>query len=452
MLRSDGFVATTEFGYSVRRSGRWLAVRCCLRALCVASALAATACQGIFQHPRPPAGPDYVVVATGTDLRVGFAEADITPDDLPYLAGFDVARRATGIHSRLRARAMVLLLGDQRFAIIGVDNLGVMREDVDWIKSAIAGFPNGNVFLCASHTHFAPDMIGMWGFYFLTTGRDTDYMMKLRMQVASAVLRAEAAARPASMRVVRTLVPERLFRNSNRRENYDRRAVALQVHDRETGDPMGALIHAACHPESLKRRDDRLSSDYVGALCDRWRDLGLGQPVFVNGALGAMIAPNPKEDAGCRLIGESIADALAMAIERDEPRELEADSIEVRRRDVYMRVDSFGLSIGRITTVLPRELYRGRLRAPVGYLRIGSGVDAFEAATVPGEMEPGLAASLRARLGRPRLLVFGLCDDEVGYLMSERDARSQLFAYERTMSPEVEAGDMVVDALAGASQ
>jgi hypothetical protein len=68
---------------------------------------------------------------------------------------------------------------------------------------------------------------------------------------------------------------------------------------------------------------------------------------------------------------------------------------------------------------------------------------------VPGEMEPALAARLRAQLHRPDLVVFGLCDDEVGYLLRDKEARDPEFAYERSMSPCISAGELVSQAITG---
>jgi hypothetical protein len=79
----------------------------------------------------------------------------------------------------------------------------------------------------------------------------------------------------------------------------------------------------------------------------------------------------------------------------------------------------------------------------VGYLRIGT----FEAALVPGEMEPTLASRLRRITSRPDLVIFGLADDEVGYLMTEEDAWDKRFAYERLVSPGWDAGELVLEAL-----
>ena len=119
-------------------------------------------CAGLFQRARPAVPATYEARARGP-LSVGTAEADITPTNAQYLAGFGINRKSTSVHSRLKARAMVLVMGEQRFAIVGLDNLGLLREDADWIKRGLYGFKNGNVLLCSSHTHSAPDLVGMWG-------------------------------------------------------------------------------------------------------------------------------------------------------------------------------------------------------------------------------------------------------------------------------------------------
>ena len=62
-------------------------------------------------------------------------------------------------------------------------------------------------------------------------------------------------------------------------------------------------------------------------------------------------------------------------------------------------------------------------------------------------MEPGMAERIRRQAMRPNLLVFGLVDDELGYLMSLKDAVDPEFAYERSMSPCVDAGERVLQAL-----
>lgn len=405
-----------------------------------------SSCAGVFQHAAPDEVMHYAVEVPADDLRVGAAQCDVTPDVGGYLGGFDLGRTSTGIGTPLAVRALVILAGGRRFAIVGVDNLGLMREDVDWIKSGLPGFANGDVFVCASHTHAGPDMIGLWGWYLLTSGRDRDYLGRLRAATRDAVRRACANAAPATFRHGSSRLPTAgLVKNSNRPGVFDRRIDLLQAIAVDDGRPLGTLLHFACHPEVLPRRNTLVSADFVGALCDEWRARGHGQAVFVNGALGAMVSPDfgPRDLDGVRGFGERACELCEAALAGSAP--LAVDAIEVRRRDVYLPMVSAGFRLGRLTTVLQRELFAGAARSTVGWLRIG----AFEAALVPGEMEPALAERVRAEVGRPDLVVFGLCDDEVGYLLRDQEAVDPEYRYERSVSPCRTAGERVRRALTG---
>ena len=403
-------------------------------------------CSGVFQHDRP-APIDYAVIApAATGLRIGSAERDITPPVGGYMAGFDLGRTSASISSPLKVRVLVLETAARRFAIVGVDNLGVMRDDVDWLKAGLPGFANGDVFVCASHTHAGPDLIGMWGTYFLTSGRDRDYLTALGAAMTAAVAEARRNAAPARLEHgVVSMPPAGLVRNSNRAFVFDRRVHVLMAKALDDGRPLGTLLHLACHPEVMPRRNRAISADFVGALCDEWRARGHGQAVFVNGALGAMVTPavQPRDEVGVRHFGLQACDLAERALAAAAP--LPVDAIEVRRRDVYLPMASLGFRLGRLTTVLQRELYDGDARSTVGWLRIG----AFEALAVPGEVEPALAERLRAQLQRPELVLFGLCDDEVGYLLRQQEADDPEFAYERSMSACASAGERVSDAITG---
>ncbi|MCA8976028.1 MAG: hypothetical protein KDC98_14995 [Planctomycetes bacterium] len=409
--------------------------------------VATAGCAGIFQRSRPSTPAFYArQVAVAGELRVGSAERDITPTVGGYMSGFDIGRTSTGVASPLRVRAMVVEADGRPFAIVGIDNLGMLREDVDWIKAGIAGFANGDVFVCASHTHAGPDLIGLWGYWFLTSGRDRGYLMALRHAVGEAV--AEARAKAVAAELVRGtgMLPSRgLLKNTNRAGVFDRRLVVLQARAVADGRPVGTLLHLGCHPEVLPRGNTELSADFVGALCDEWRARGHGQAVFCNGALGGLISPaiRPRAMASVIGFGEQACDVAEAALRTGQV--LEVDAIEVRRRDLFVPVHALGFRLGRLTGVLPRELHDGAARSTVGLLRIGS----FTAVAVPGEMEPALAERIRAELGLPDLVVFGLCDDELGYLMREEEARDPLFAYEVSMSACLLAGEMVRAAITG---
>jgi hypothetical protein len=368
----------------------------------------AAGCAGIFQHTRPATSMQYAVTASvaANTLWVGSAERDITPAIGGYLGGFDIARTSTAVSSPLKVRALFVGTPSRPFAIVGIDNLGVMREDCDWIKRGLVGFANGDVFLCASHTHAGPDLIGLWGYWFLSSGRDREYLVTLRDAVVAAVAEARTNAAPATLVHGEAMLPPRgLVKNANRAEVFDRRITVLHAKAIGDGRPLGTLLHLACHPEVMPRRNTAISSDFVGVWCDTWRARGHGQAVFVNGALGAMISPDvkPRDEVGVAAFGGQVCTLAEQALATAVP--MPVDAIEVRRADVYLPMESVGFRIGRLATVLQRELFDGAARSTVGWLRLGS----FEAIAVPGEMEPALAEQVRAELQRPATTKWATC-------------------------------------------
>ena len=70
----------------------------------------------------------WPVSAVAEGLRVGFAEADITPPQGYPMAGYYHERLATGVKDPLKAKAMVLTDGKERAAIVVCDLIGISRD------------------------------------------------------------------------------------------------------------------------------------------------------------------------------------------------------------------------------------------------------------------------------------------------------------------------------------
>jgi len=99
-------------------------------------------------------------VAADEPLRIGVAEADITPPkDFP-MAGYYHERRATGTHDPLKARAIVFRGATCQAALVVCDLTGIARdlaEEVRRLASAKTGIPALHIIVSATHSHTAPD-------------------------------------------------------------------------------------------------------------------------------------------------------------------------------------------------------------------------------------------------------------------------------------------------------
>ncbi|HPA18475.1 MAG TPA: hypothetical protein PLU30_12065 [Verrucomicrobiae bacterium] len=89
-------------------------------------------------------------------VRVGFAEADITPSPGMEIPGGYVKAFADTVHDLCKVRAAVFDGGRNRVAVVGLDTLVAPRPLVDAARAAIqqrCGIEPGAVMIAASHTH-----------------------------------------------------------------------------------------------------------------------------------------------------------------------------------------------------------------------------------------------------------------------------------------------------------
>ncbi len=154
-------------------------------------------------------------------MQVGFASADITPAlgrEVP--GGFTKSYR-DNIHDPLLATAVVIGDGEQRVALVGLDNLSVkasvVRAAREQIEKAI-GIPGAHVMVGASHTHNGGPCVGAVPGDFAgafdpefcedlaqnqMVAADPEYLRELSGQIATAVILANRRRQEARLAIGR---------------------------------------------------------------------------------------------------------------------------------------------------------------------------------------------------------------------------------------------------------
>lgn len=145
------------------------------------------------------------VIAADSSLRVGVAEIDITPPTGFPMAGYYHERLAEGTIDPLKAKAIVFRDGDTAAALVVCDLIGIATDLSREVKRRAAeqtGIPASNVVISATHSHTAPDyMKELW----LTLGNvqqeklRADYIQKLTVGPVAAIVKADGAAKPATL-------------------------------------------------------------------------------------------------------------------------------------------------------------------------------------------------------------------------------------------------------------
>lgn len=421
-------------------------------------------------------------LAPAVAIEAGFAETDITPavgGKRPvWLAGYGHGRSAKGVHDPLLCRCVVLKHGADKMALVSVDLVGLQYPAVQQIRAKLPEFK----FVCVSstHNHEGPDVIGIWGRNPFSRGVDDAYIEMVVNRVVEAVHKAAGSLVPVTA-AYGTAEDESLLGDSRQPVVKDGVLRVLRF-DAVERDPSrsgsakngmnsvlrGILLQWNCHPEALGSRNRLVTADFPWATVE-WLKKKYDCPVvYMTGAVGGLMAPprggRIRDAAGveltegdyeyARVYGEEVAALAAKAVDGALPIEL--SPFAVSARTIGVPVENVLYRAARVAGVLQRDgrVWTGDFEAPgeritpensdqptaveseVAYLRLGE----LHLACIPGELYPelvygkfqepadpaadfptaALEPSIASLMPGPKWMLFGLANDEVGYIIPKR--------------------------------
>ncbi len=406
-----------------------------------------------------------------------------------YLAGFGNNRIATGKHDDLWARALVLEAGGKRVAIVALDLLGYYENagyyGVDQARKLIdPSLGIDEILVASTHNHEGPDTVGLWGATPLSDGKFPLYLEFVDRQIAKAITEAARALQPVRMKVgVTTPAQSSALRDMQTRTDgrpprfFDEEMRVMQFVTEKEGkaNVVATLINWNTHPESMEDENTILTSDFPGAVRDSIEKRYGGTAIYISGDLGAVEIvgdngrstrttfdgnnfPFQKGDkaatftfARTEAIGREVAKAVVEAVEHAEWND--SPEMDVRKAELRVPLDNLGyqylMSKGILTKMSSTDGPSGPEMASTVYvIRLGN----VQIITVPGELFPevfyGVEKNRRrdcakADTGRPAeppvrdamqakyRFIFGLCPDELGYLVPGYDFRPPVFDAEK---------------------
>ena len=384
-------------------------------------------------------------------LQAGAAANKITPTKQVYLAGYASNRPNTGgVHDDIWARAVVVQVGQERLAIVVCDLLGLLRDDVQKIRQRVKSVPPNRVMVLCTHVHSAPDTIGLWGPTRAQSGRDEEYVNFVIETVAKTVDEAASKLQPATVGFAKTNI-EGVAYNYRVEKILDTEAAVMQFRSKTDGKVIATLTNFACHPEVLN--NDQLTSDFCHWYYQTVESKVGGVAIFANGALGGMISPAANPDpnipkgrdwARAERYGTTIANKALEAIAN--ARFTDAVQLEHREATYTVAMENEGFRAAMAAGVIPMgaSLSGDKLTTESHLIRLGDAV----IFTMPGEVLPNIGILLKRLLapyGDP-VFLFGLANDELGYILSLEDYYLDLYSYERSMSVGSEIGPAMVQA------
>ncbi|MCS6831481.1 MAG: neutral/alkaline non-lysosomal ceramidase N-terminal domain-containing protein [Armatimonadota bacterium] len=376
-------------------------------------------------------------------LQAGAARVKITPDKMPYLAGYDANRRAREVHDDVYASAVVIQSGETKMAIVSCDLIGLLYPAVQDIRSKVTSVPAQHIIIASTHTHSGPDCIGLWGQPEQgVSGVDREWYAQMKQKVADAIEQAARELQPAVMRVASAEGVTGVSRNVRVAEILDTSIAVLQLRNANDNKTIATLVNYAVHPELMDTHS--LTSDIVHYMRQTIEGAEGGIALFLNGALGGMVTvDSPGNDwKECERVGNTLGQAALSALKNATA--LREASLTIQRAEVTIPLENERFRQAARAGLFPEPvLQTDEVTTEVMHVTLGP----VEMVTLPGEALPNIGFQLKRHMkGNPKLVI-GLANDELGYILTEADYGLPLYRYETSMSVGEKAGRVVTDKL-----
>lgn len=214
-------------------------------------------------------------------IKLGYAQADITPAEPMELVGFYRPDNVSkGVESPLLAQVSVWE-DEERCCLITVDSLGFMKDMTDLLRERVCrvlGVAKDKVMVCFSHTHAAPN-----------ADSEKRYFEMICEKVSKATELALADLKTVCVGYGNAEVEIGVNRRPGGMK-LDKRAGFLIAREEEQQKNRLILVRLTAHGNVLKADNYRISPDYFGAAREKLQ-AQYGCPVMVLQGASGNIAP-----------------------------------------------------------------------------------------------------------------------------------------------------------------
>lgn len=410
---------------------------------------------------------------------VGYSKSVLTPDDVDshrYFVGGYLkfpAQEATGVVDDLCVRAVVLddNSGRGAIALAWIDGVGFMNADVKAIREKLSDITGEGKLISidvgSTHSHSAVDTQGLWG-NIPKSGRDSDYIDSVIEKTAQAIRTAYNQRTEGTLYYSADKYPE-LFADTRDPYSIDEKIHLFRFVPNDSGKNEIYIANFGAHPVNLGWSNSELSGDYPYYIEQAVNSNENADFIFIQGAIGGGIHCNMGEENGIDADLTSyekmkeysliVADVLSDLAEKGEAVE---PILNVAHSHVDFEVDNFIFRLveraGLCNATAFKEDGRILLTSEIGYVEIGKNIKILQA---PGEVLPEIVyggfysadesyngteyphdALITNFSDSDEVLVFGLCNDAVGYIVPDNDYSSsgEEGHYEETVSTGSTAG------------
>ena len=355
-----------------------------------------------------------------------------------YIAGYRNGKEITGVLDEQQARALWLDDGETSVLLISVDCVGLGSATVRQIRQRLEDFCRrtgcDSVNVIATHTHAGIDTLGLWGPVAMD-GKNADFMETV---IAGAVEAAERAYADRSSGTLEysAVATEGLQLDSRDPQIYDNMLYQIRFLPDDPAQNGIRLFSFGAHAEALRGENTLVSRDYPGVVCDIIKEETGDDALYLPGAIGGLIMTPELTDGtfdaqeNLRRTGAKIA---GYALSAPQGQQL-SPRIGISRVEFEVELNNTLFLYYKFLGILENDGRRtldGRymLETELTVLDLGE----VTLALLPGEIFPELVsgtgsdddpqplAQIAAEHGVQHLIVVGLANDELGYIVPPSD-------------------------------
>ena len=400
---------------------------------------------------------DYVPDAAGDRFTAGFGKAVLLPDDIDkrnyYIAGYRENNPAKGVIDPQYASAVWLDDSSGRGGVlfIALDVVGLLNKDVNTLKEKLSDFCRltgcRSITVMSTHNHAGIDTMGLWG-PLPFSGRNPKFINLVFEGAKKAAMEAYEDRRSGKLYCGRIEVPD-LQEDIRTPEVYSKTLTRLRFLP-DDGSREIYLLNFAAHCESLQGCNSLVSADYPCYLREKIKKETGAETLFAVGAVGGMISMKVENEdllrkerrllESTRRIGTRLGE-YAIAISEETqllPR------INFIKQAFYVQTENPLLTVAGQIGILNVDRYAFAGEKPCTMIKTQMTymeIDSLHILFLPCELFPELAyggylsaedsATGKGAAVNPvpltqiaqddDLLIFGLSDDEIGYVLPPND-------------------------------
>ena len=416
---------------------------------------------------------EFVDEAVADGWSVGYARNVLTPDDIEdyryFLGGFlkFPAQEATGVVDDLCVRAVCLDDNSGRGAVAfaWIDCIGFMNADIKAVREKLSDITGEGMLISidvgSTHTHSGIDTQGLWG-NIPQSGRDDKYIDAVVAKTADAIRTAYEQRTSGQLYYASENCAD-LFADTRAPYSIDENIHLFRFVPDDSSKNEIYITNFGGHPINLGWSNTELSGDFPYYIEQAVNETKNADFMFIQGAIGGGILNNMGTENGIAedltsyekmkeysLLVADVLYSLAEKGERVEP------ILNVVHRQVDFEVNNFIFKLaeraGLCNATAFKEDGKIWLTSEIGYVEIGQNIKILQ---VPGEVMPeivygGFYSAEESYNGTEypyeplithfdaddEVLVFGLCNDAVGYIVPDNDysASNEDGHYEETVS------------------